>query len=122
METCGNRWDFWQCDVCSAVWLDPRPAVSELAAIYPPTYYAYQIEQKVSALSLKGKEILDRLKFADVLRTIGAEPRSYLDIGCGNGRYLDVFAKRGISKEQDLRPGALRQPDQGAPAQGIQGL
>src|SRR5437868_6174548 len=100
METCGNRWDFWQCDVCSAVWLDPRPAVSELATIYPPTYYAYQIEQKVSALSLKGKEILDRMKFAGVLRTIGAEPRSYLDIGCGNGRYLDVFAKRGISKDK----------------------
>ena len=99
METCSNRWDFWQCDVCSAVWLDPRPAVSELAAIYPPTYYAYQIEQKVSALSLKGKEVLDRMKFAGVLRTIGAEPRSYLDIGCGNGRYLDVFAKRGISKD-----------------------
>jgi 2-polyprenyl-3-methyl-5-hydroxy-6-metoxy-1,4-benzoquinol methylase len=98
IETCRNRWDFWQCDFCSAVWLDPRPAVSELATIYPPTYYAYQIEQKVSPLSLRGKEILDRVKFAGVLRTIGTEPRSFLDIGCGNGRYMDVFAKRGISK------------------------
>ena len=100
IETCSNRWEFWQCDDCSAVWLDPRPAVSELGTIYPATYYAYQIEQKVSPILLKGKEFLDRLKFSGVLRTIGMEPRSFLDIGCGNGRYLDVFARRGLSKSR----------------------
>lgn len=98
IETCDNLWNFWKCRSCSAVWLDPRPAVSELGTIYPPTYYAYQIEQKVSPFLLKGKEMLDRLKFAGILRTIGTEPRSFLDVGCGNGRYMDVFAKRGLSK------------------------
>ena len=76
----------------------PPRNIGTQATIYPPTYYAYQIEQKVSPLSLKGKEILDRVKFCNVLRTTGTEPRSFLDIGCGNGRYMDVFAKRGISK------------------------
>jgi 2-polyprenyl-3-methyl-5-hydroxy-6-metoxy-1,4-benzoquinol methylase len=98
IETCSNRWEFWECESCSAVWLDPRPAVAELGTIYPPTYYAYQIEHKVSSLSLKGKELLDRLKFSQVLSVIGKPPRSFLDIGCGNGRYMDVFAKRGINK------------------------
>lgn len=99
IETCRNRWDFWSCDGCSAVWLDPRPAVSELGTIYPATYYAYQIEQKVPTIALKGKEFLDRLKFNGILGAIGKPPGSFLDIGCGNGRYMDFFANRGIPKK-----------------------
>jgi hypothetical protein len=51
----------------------------------------------VSLLSLKKKEILDRPIFGGVLRTIVAEPRTFLDIGCEN-RYLDVFANAGSAK------------------------
>lgn len=99
IKTCRNRWDLWRCSSCSCVWLDPRPAVAELGVIYPPTYYAYEIEKNVSVLSLKAKELLDRFKFSAILRKAGREPRTYLDIGCGNGRYLELFAKRGIARQ-----------------------
>ena len=32
------------------------------------------------------------------MSAIGKEPKSYLDVGCGDGRYLKYFAKRGVDK------------------------
>ena len=99
LETCRNQWDFWQCVDCSAVWLDPRPAAAELGAIYPRTYYAYNRSEKVSPTVRKGKEVLDRIKFNSFLKRIDA-PKSFLDMGCGDGRYLDLFEHRGVSKDR----------------------
>jgi SAM-dependent methyltransferase len=99
LETCRNEWNFWQCRECRAVWLDPRPAAAELGVIYPRSYYAYNRSEKVSAIARKGKELLDRIKFNGFLKRTG-RPNSFLDIGCGDGRYLDLFARRGIPKER----------------------
>src|SRR5579863_7202436 len=55
IETCRNRWEFWRCDNCTCLWLDPRPTTKELGVIYPATYYAYDIEKNISPISLKGK-------------------------------------------------------------------
>src|SRR5262249_5046890 len=55
LETCRNRWHFVECDSCSHVRLDPRPAIESLGAIYPRHYYAYNLETRVHPLALKGK-------------------------------------------------------------------
>src|SRR5260370_8456736 len=99
LETCRNEWNFWQCGECRAVWLDPRPAAAELGVIYPRSYYAYHRLEKVSPIARKGKELLDRIKFNGFLKWTGM-PNSFLDIGCGDGRYLDLFERRGISKDR----------------------
>jgi SAM-dependent methyltransferase len=99
LETCCNEWDFWRCRECGTAWLDPRPAATELAVIYPPTYYAYNRSKKVSPIARKGKEMLDRIKFNGFLKQMRI-PSSFLDIGCGDGRYLDFFAHRGMSKDR----------------------
>jgi 2-polyprenyl-3-methyl-5-hydroxy-6-metoxy-1,4-benzoquinol methylase len=99
LETCRNEWNFWQCGECRAVWLDPRPAEAELGVIYPRNYYAYHRLEKVSSIARKGKELLDRIKFNGFLKRTGM-PNSFLDIGCGDGRYLDLFERRGISKDR----------------------
>jgi 2-polyprenyl-3-methyl-5-hydroxy-6-metoxy-1,4-benzoquinol methylase len=100
LETCRNEWHFWQCDRCGTVWLDPRPAVSALPIIYPQHYYAYSMSDTFWPLALKGKEILDHFKFNMILGNSRSTPKSFLDVGCGDGRYLKMFAKRGISKER----------------------
>jgi SAM-dependent methyltransferase len=99
LETCRNEWHFWRCVDCGTVWLDPRPAVDSLGVIYPPHYYAYAMSEKVSAVALKGKEILDKFKFDAILAHSTSPPKSFLDIGCGDGRYLKLFAKRGVPKQ-----------------------
>jgi 2-polyprenyl-3-methyl-5-hydroxy-6-metoxy-1,4-benzoquinol methylase len=100
LQTCRNLWQFWQCRTCTAVWLDPRPAAEELSTIYPPTYYAYDMSERLSLIILKGKALLDRMKFQAILKFLAREPTSFMDVGCGDGRYLHQFAGKGLSKEK----------------------
>lgn len=99
-ETCGNVWAMWQCAQCGHLQLDPRPADDTLAEIYPPNYYSYQMNERVSALALWAKRQLDRLKFRSLLRTVGRMPKSFLDVGCGDGRYLRLMLALGLSPER----------------------
>ena len=98
LQTCCNKWNFWQCNECRTVWLDPRPALVELGVIYPRNYYAYNRSKKISPIARKGKELLDWIKFNSFLKQTGM-PKSFLDIGCGDGRYLDLFQRLGIAKD-----------------------
>lgn len=86
--TCSNEWNFMRCVNCGHVQLDPRPATTQLDIIYPAHYYSYSMSEKLSAVALSGKEILDRLKLRKILRYLEFQPTAYLDIGCGDGRYL----------------------------------
>jgi SAM-dependent methyltransferase len=96
--TCTNRWHYVKCDDCGMVWLNPRPAVDALATIYPPTYYAYNYDQ-LSPIARKGKEALDALKLRSILAVGGgATPTKYLDVGCGDGRYLEIMATKGVPR------------------------
>jgi SAM-dependent methyltransferase len=98
LRTCRNEWTFVQCDACGHVWLNPRPALSALGVIYPPHYYAYDYETRVNALARWGKSVLDRRKLAAILARAGQAPRTYLDVGCGSGRYLRAMASRGLAR------------------------
>jgi len=95
--TCCNPWRFVQCSVCHHVWLNPRPAVSELPVVYPPTYYAYNYSA-INPIARKAKALLDRRKIARIVRHCAAPPRSYLDVGCGDGRFLRVMEQSGVPR------------------------
>jgi 2-polyprenyl-3-methyl-5-hydroxy-6-metoxy-1,4-benzoquinol methylase len=96
--TCANRWRFVKCAACGHVWLNPRPAIAALGVIYPPTYYAYNYE-RINPIARRAKELLDGRKMAGILRHCPAQPRSYLDIGCGDGRFLRLMERRGMPRE-----------------------
>lgn len=98
--TCRNRWRFVRCGDCGHAWLGPRPATSELPTIYPPTYYAYRYAETIHPLARRGKEWLDGRKIDRLLRGLGRTPRSYLDVGCGDGRFLRVLEKKGVPRDQ----------------------
>src|SRR5262249_19013749 len=96
--TCDNPWRFVRCERCGHVWLHPRPALSTLPIIYPPHYYAYQYKQKITWLAVWGKGVLDRLKMRRILRYLPQPPRTFLDVGCGDGRFLKVMERRGLAR------------------------
>ncbi|HYV98581.1 MAG TPA: class I SAM-dependent methyltransferase, partial [Gemmatimonadaceae bacterium] len=98
LRTCRNLWTFVQCESCGHVWLNPRPAVSTLGTIYPPSYYAYDYEARVHALARRGKGWLDTRKLGSIIARGARTPRSYLDIGCGSGRYLRAMVERGVAR------------------------
>jgi SAM-dependent methyltransferase len=100
MQTCANLWIVRQCGCCGALRLDPRPDDAALPAIYPSSYYSYAMSETLSPLILWGKSVLDGLKFGAILRRLARPPMSYLDIGCGDGHYLDLMAKKGLKPER----------------------
>lgn len=99
LRTCRNEWRFVRCRACEHVWLNPRPAVSELAVIYPSTYYAYNYGN-INPVARKAKELLDRRKMARIMRSCARQPRSYLDVGCGDGRFLRVMEGAGVDRDR----------------------
>lgn len=99
IQTCANEWKFKRCASCMHVQLDPRPATSELSVIYPAHYYSYTMSENLSAIALKGKDLLDRLKLQNILQYLKLPPTTYLDIGCGDGRYLrSIESSKGIPR------------------------
>lgn len=101
LRTCRNRWVFRECRACGHVQLDPRPAPATLGVIYPPHYYSYNMEQEISALALKGKEMLDRLKFSSILASLGRKPAAFVDVGCGDGKYLKLLERtQGLPRDR----------------------
>ncbi len=100
LETCRNRWQMVQCQGCSHVWLNPRPAVDALSTIYPPSYYAYNYDSQVSPLAIAAKQWIDRRKMAGVRKALSAPARSFVDIGCGNGRLLETMHGLGVPRDR----------------------
>ena len=99
LATCANRWTFVACRICGHVRLDPRPAVGALGTIYPPHYYAYDFARRVHPLAVRGKAWLDARKMAGIVRQLGRRPRAYLDVGCGDGRFLRTMEKTGVPRD-----------------------
>lgn len=100
LRTCRNQWRFVRCTACGHVRLDPRPHHDALSVIYPPTYYAYNYDTQVHPLARRAKQWLDEAKFRGILGHLGRGPGSYLDVGCGNGRFLDLMAAKGMSRDR----------------------
>lgn len=98
LRTCANRWRFVRCSGagCGHVWLNPRPAVGTLSTIYPPHYYAYAYAEKVPGLALRVKNRLDARKFRGIVGALDRPARSFVDVGCGDGRYLKLMRGLGV--------------------------
>ena len=88
-----------RCRRCGLVYLNPRPAVSELSTIYPPNYFSYSLvkedQENRSSLTYKLRKALYARKFRGDLEQCpgfreGGTAR-VLDIGCGDGRNLNWY-------------------------------
>ena len=99
-ETTGDTFRMVRCESCGMVYLNPRPSPGDLPTIYPKTYYAYNYEEEIAPLARRVKAWLDRRKVDAWLNvTPTAQPR-FLDVGCGDGRFLEILHQKGIPKRQ----------------------
>ena len=102
LMTCRNRWTFVRCEGCDHTWLHPRPDLTTLAVIYPAHYYAYNFAARVHPLAVKAKAWLDRRRMATIVGRCRGTIQRYLDVGCGDGRFLRAMEARGIPRDRLL--------------------
>lgn len=87
-----------RCVDCGLVYLNPRPDISELSTIYPPNYYAYNLEEGYD--QAQRGNIYYKLRYALICRGLQAalsllqqRQIKLLDIGCADGHVLNWFTQ-----------------------------
>lgn len=83
-----------RCQSCGLVYLDPRPAESEMSRIYPDDYHAFDFNAETFGLVYR---IRGKLESRRVLRALAGIPDSarVIDVGCGDGFHLDLLRLHG---------------------------
>ena len=89
-----------ECNLCGNIYLNPRPNTDDLSQIYPENYYSYNYETAVHPIARRAKDFLDQMKIKNWMKHISTAQPWFLDVGCGDGRYLKMLNSVGIPKEQ----------------------
>ena len=83
-----------QCENCSLVYLNPRPAMSEFERIYPSDYHAFNFSEKDFGLVFKIRAWLESRRALSWCKNI-PDNAHILDVGCGDGFHLKLLKKYG---------------------------
>jgi 2-polyprenyl-3-methyl-5-hydroxy-6-metoxy-1,4-benzoquinol methylase len=83
-----------QCRLCGLVYLNPRPSVSELERIYPPTYHAFDFSEKDFGFVYKVRSRLEAKRLLSWCKDLADDAR-ILDVGCGDGFHLNLLKRYG---------------------------
>lgn len=94
-RTSRQAWHYGRCTECGLVYLNPRPATSELGAIYPPNYYSFDEEKRDVSLVSFFRRKLEAMKVRAFAKHLEPGSRRILDVGCGDGRFLSVLREFG---------------------------
>ncbi len=92
-DTKGDDFFLQQCGQCRAVFLAPPPSQAQLEAAYSDDYYGEQDDKFESWV----EQVLDffRRRRAKSITQLLPSSAKVLDIGCGNGRFLQYMQQTG---------------------------
>lgn len=104
---CGDLYHLNRCRACHAVFLSPRPSDDELARAYDDSYYGNGAE-KFDGPVERILDVFRGRRAAKMTRLLQPGAR-ILDIGCGNGKFLDLLGRRGFQAHGVELPGKAAQ-------------
>lgn len=110
-----ERYDYYRCTECRFVFQHPLPTLVQISSFYPNEYMVYEEESRLKKISILRKSTLKKyygythLKTNPLIDAISVITQLFnnnhevhfkldgklLDVGCGNGRYLDGMKKLG---------------------------
>jgi SAM-dependent methyltransferase len=94
-ESSPDRFELVRCGGCGLVFLQPRPGPQAMAVIYPDDYYAYREEEAERPFVKFFRDRVERVKVRRYERLIGNGPAALVDVGCGDGRLLEIVRRFG---------------------------
>lgn len=77
-----------RCESCGHVYLSPRPAAGDLPVIYPSNYYTLS---ETPGVVQKAQRVWEGRKVNVYRDALGPGKKRILDVGCGDGRFLQVL-------------------------------
>ncbi len=89
----GDSFLIRQCNYCEAYYLDPHPSNDQLGRAYGATYYG-EGEQKFSGLIQEAMDFFPKRRARQITKAMGNKGK-VLDIGCGNGHFLEMMKAQG---------------------------
>ena len=92
-DTSGS-WESRSCNRCKHVWLSKRLPKNKIRNAYI-NYYTHQSKDRMIKNKLVNNLFM-KLYGADIFRQFHDTSKRVLDVGCGNGDYLNSLKKRGI--------------------------
>jgi Methylase involved in ubiquinone/menaquinone biosynthesis len=84
----------FECRNCGLIYLNPRPADTEFARIYPDTYHAFAFSESSFGFVYTVRRKLEARRLLGLCRDLPANAR-ILDVGCGDGFHLDLLREFG---------------------------
>jgi len=84
-----------RCRRCGLVFVQPRPAAEAMSTIYPSNYYAYTEHADEKAFVKFFRDRVERVKVRRYAGIVRAPDARILDIGCGDGRLLEIIQRFG---------------------------
>ncbi|NPD47438.1 class I SAM-dependent methyltransferase [Lentimicrobium sp. S6] len=97
IDVFGQHWEIHQCCNCHAFYLAPNPSPNQLAQAYADDYYGEQEEKFSFPLVEKILDYFRGGRARKLSKYIEANS-AVLDIGCGNGQFLESLVKHGDYK------------------------
>ena len=83
--------ELMQCQKCEVVFPRKLPVVEALETIYPPNYYAFDETKLENPIVRRFRTWAGLRKLRTYKKNMDSGPSHVLDIGCGDGRMLEVL-------------------------------
>lgn len=97
-----EQWEYYACGECKAVFLSPEPSPEQFRKAYDSSYYGEQ-ETKFTGPVEHVIEFFRRRR-AKYLASLIAENARVLDLGCGNGSFLNHLSRNGSFDLYGIEP------------------
>lgn len=92
--TSTDVFSMYHCLRCDCLFLDPRPARSELGRIYPDEYHAYEFTPDGFGFAFRARRWIEKGRLLDWCESVPSGG-SIVDIGSGDGFHLDILREYG---------------------------